>query len=114
MLLDTVPGAGHGFAGSTIGQLRMIKSASEFAALKRSAAVADAVLVSLAKTLIVGLRESDVADRIRDAFKSHGAQPEFAIVGASENGAMPHHEGSDRRIKDGDIMVIDIGGTRFD
>lgn len=50
MLLDTVPGAVHSFAGSTIGQLRMIKSRSDYAALKRSASVADAVLVSLAKT----------------------------------------------------------------
>ncbi len=110
MLLDTVPGARHGFAGSTIGLLRMIKSRSDYAALKRSASVADAVLRGLAKTLNVGLRECDVADMIREAFKSHGAQPEFAIVGAGENGAMPHHEGSDRRIEDGDVVVIDIGG----
>jgi Xaa-Pro aminopeptidase len=110
MLLDMIPGAGHGFAGSTIGQLRMIKSPSDYAALKRSAAVADAVLASLVQTLTVGLRESDVADMIRDAFKTHSAKPEFAIVGAGENGAKPHHEGGDRRIKDGDVLVIDIGG----
>ena len=33
------------------------------------------------------------------------------IVGSGPNAASPHHEVSDRVIEDGDVVVVDIGGT---
>ena len=33
------------------------------------------------------------------------------IVGSGPNAASPHHEVSDRVIADGDVVVVDIGGT---
>jgi Xaa-Pro aminopeptidase len=36
----------------------------------------------------------------------------FVIVGSGPNGASPHHEAGDRRLEDGDAVVVDIGGTR--
>lgn len=109
MILDAVPGARPGFAGETIGQLRMIKTPVEHAALKRSAAIADAVMASLADAIRPGQSEAEVAAMIRGKFTALGAVPEFAIVGASENGAMPHHEGGNRVIAAGDVLVVDIG-----
>ncbi len=109
MILDAVPDAAHGFAGATIGHLRMIKTPAEYVALKRSAAVADAVMASLAGTIAQGQTEACVAAMIRDKFSTLGADPEFAIVGAGDNGAMPHHEGGERPIAAGDVIVIDIG-----
>src|SRR5699024_3916754 len=37
-------------------------------------------------------------------------QAEFVIVGSGPNGASPHHDVSDRVIKRGDLVVVDIGG----
>ena len=36
------------------------------------------------------------------------------IVGSGPNGAFPHHEFSDRRLKAGDMVIIDIGATLDD
>jgi Xaa-Pro aminopeptidase len=36
---------------------------------------------------------------------------DFVIVGSGPNAASPHHEVSDRVIEDGDVVVVDIGGT---
>lgn len=56
-----------------------------------------------------GMTETDVANVIRNHFTDHGAQPLFAIVGANENGAHPHHATGGRVLKHGDALVIDIG-----
>jgi Xaa-Pro aminopeptidase len=36
---------------------------------------------------------------------------DFAIVGSGPNGASPHHDASDRRIRAGEPVVLDLGGT---
>jgi Xaa-Pro aminopeptidase len=42
----------------------------------------------------------------------HGhATVDFTIVGSGPNGASPHHEPSDRRIMEGDLVVMDFGGV---
>ena len=36
--------------------------------------------------------------------------PSFpAIVAAGENGALPHHEASEREIEDGELVIVDMG-----
>jgi Xaa-Pro aminopeptidase len=39
---------------------------------------------------------------------------DFIIVASGPNGASPHHEVSDRVIEEGDVVVVDIGGTMPD
>ncbi|MEI6622048.1 MAG: M24 family metallopeptidase, partial [Actinomycetes bacterium] len=36
---------------------------------------------------------------------------DFVIVGSGPNGASPHHSCSDRVLRFGDVVVVDIGGT---
>ena len=38
--------------------------------------------------------------------------PSFWIVGAAGNGAFPHHQTSDRKLEEGDAIVIDIGARK--
>jgi Xaa-Pro aminopeptidase len=56
------------------------------------------------------MTETQVADVVKAHFEANGARVQFAIVGASENGAHPHHSTGSRVLKRGDAVVIDIGG----
>jgi len=59
-----------------------------------------------------GMSELELADVIKGHFLSEGASPQFWIVGAGGNGAFPHHATGDRVIREGDAIVIDIGGRK--
>jgi len=111
-LLQEMPQATHCFTEPTIGALRVRKSEEEFEKLKMNALLADRAQEVAAKTIRAGATEHEVAEAIKNFFIAEGATPIFDIVGASENGAFPHHHTSDRVLKDGDLIVVDLGGTK--
>ena len=61
---------------------------------------------------IVGMRESDVMANIKRSFSEWDTNALFHIVGAGKNGAFPHHQTSDSLLKQGDAVVIDLGGAK--
>ncbi|WP_353112464.1 Xaa-Pro peptidase family protein [Microbacterium sp.] len=91
---------------------RMVKDAAEIAELRRAGAAIDAVHRRVPGLLRAGRTEREVAADIADAIVEEGHRTvEFVIVGSGANGADPHHEVSDRVIRDGDVVVVDIGGA---
>ncbi|MDQ4214786.1 Xaa-Pro peptidase family protein [Microbacterium capsulatum] len=91
---------------------RMIKDAAEIAELRRAGAAIDAVHRRVPGLLRAGRTEREVAADIAAAIVEEGHRTvEFVIVGSGPNGADPHHEVSDRVIRDGEIVVVDIGGA---
>lgn len=110
-LLDKLAGATHQFTKSTVGALRMRKTEDEYKLLKLNAQIADEAQAVAAKTARPGVTEREVAEAVKEHFMSRGAKPVFDIVGATENGAFPHHHTSDRVLKSGDVVVVDIGGS---
>ncbi|HWK68741.1 MAG TPA: aminopeptidase P family protein [Rhizobiaceae bacterium] len=112
LLLDAIPGARHSFTAETLGGLRMRKDAAEFAKLKMNAAIADRAMQKAFGAIRPGMTEQELAAVVKDHFASEGAVPSFWIVGAAGNGAFPHHQASDRRLEEGDAVVIDIGGRK--
>jgi Xaa-Pro aminopeptidase len=90
----------------------MRKSAAEIAALKAAGEAIDRVHANVPRWLKPGLTERQVGAKIAEAILAEGhVQVDFVIVGSGPNAASPHHEVSDRVIKDGDVVVVDIGGT---
>ncbi len=47
---------------------------------------------------------------LRSLAEGH-SRADFAIVASGPNGASPHHMASDRVLRAGDVIVVDIGGT---
>ena len=61
---------------------------------------------------MIGRTEAEVSREIRERLVTEGHElAEFAIVGSGPNSASPHHEASERRIRAGEPVVLDIGGT---
>jgi Xaa-Pro aminopeptidase len=102
-------------AGAFLGPLRIRKDAAEIASLKAAGAAIDSVHERISEILRPGRSEREVGREIHDAIIDAGhAHVDFVIVASGPNGASPHHDVSDRIIREGDAVVIDIGGTMPD
>ncbi|MGH3957526.1 M24 family metallopeptidase [Mycobacterium sp.] len=92
--------------------LRMIKDAAEIDALRKAGAAIDRVHARVPEFLAPGRTEADVAADIAEAIVAEGhSEVAFVIVGSGPHGADPHHECSDRELRSGDVVVVDIGGS---
>jgi Xaa-Pro aminopeptidase len=106
------PEATQHLASAVLSPLRMRKSAAEVAALKEAGDAIDRVHASVPNWLRAGVTERQVGAKIAEAILAEGhVQVDFTIVGSGPNAASPHHEVSDRVIQEGDVVVVDIGGT---
>ncbi|KUI14828.1 dipeptidase [Mycolicibacterium acapulense] len=98
-------------ATDVLRRLRMIKDPAEIDALRNAGAAIDRVHARVPDFLVPGRTEADVAADIAEAIVAEGhSEVAFIIVGSGPHGADPHHECSDRELRAGDIVVVDIGG----
>ena len=111
-LQDRLAGARFELASPILGRLRIVKDADEIALLTEAAHAADRVVAQIAGGRLVGRTEADVAREVRERLVAEGHdEAHFAIVGSGPNSASPHHDASDRVIRAGEPIVLDIGGT---
>ncbi|OBB72624.1 MULTISPECIES: Xaa-Pro peptidase family protein [Mycobacterium] len=109
--LAEVLGAVPVLATDVLRRLRMIKDPAEIDALRNAGAAIDRVHARVPDFLVPGRTEADVAADIAEAIVAEGhSEVAFIIVGSGPHGADPHHECSDRELRAGDIVVVDIGG----
>lgn len=110
-----LPDAQACLAGDVLTELRLYKTPAEVAALRRAGSAIDRVHRRMGEWLRAGRTEREVGRDIADAIVAAGhATVDFVIVGSGPNSASPHHEVSDRVIRAGDPVVVDIGGTTAD
>jgi Xaa-Pro aminopeptidase len=107
-----LPGTRQHLASRALSPLRARKSAAEVAALREAGQAIDRVHAQVPGWLRPGRTEAQVAADIADAILAEGhATADFTIVASGPNGASPHHTASDRVLRAGDPVVVDIGGT---
>jgi len=107
-----LPAAAFASATTALRTLRMTKDDDEVTLLRLAAEAADRVVDQIAAGRLVGRTEADVAREVRERLLAEGHDhAEFAIVASGPNSASPHHEASDRVIRAGEPIVLDIGGT---
>lgn len=98
-------------ATEVLRRLRMIKDPAEIDVLRTAGAAIDRVHARVPDFLLSGRTEADVAADIAEAIVAEGhSEVAFIIVGSGPHGADPHHECSDRELRAGDVVVVDIGG----
>ncbi|MQA95543.1 MAG: M24 family metallopeptidase [Streptosporangiales bacterium] len=107
-----MPNAEQLAAGTVMRELRMRKSAAEVEALREAGAAIDRVHAIVPGLLRAGRTENEVARDISEAIVAEGHHTvDFVIVASGPNAASPHHEVSDRALRAGDVVVVDVGGT---
>lgn len=93
---------------------RRIKLPEEIALLEEATALADAVTASGVAAVAEGMREWDVAgEAMRTLFRLGGeyAHVMTPFVASGEHMAPPHRISSDKLIRHGDLVFIDIGAA---
>lgn len=93
---------------------RAIKLPEEVILLEEATAIADAVTATAIATVAEGVRECDVAaEAMRTLYKLGGEYPHVMtpFVASGEHMAPPHRICSDKLIRYGDVVFIDIGAN---
>ena len=99
-------------AGALLADLRVVKDAAEVQALREAAAAIDRVHAGMGEWLRPGRTEREVGADVGRAITDEGHERvNFVIVGSGPNGASPHASVTDRVLRPGDPVVVDIGGT---
>ena len=91
--------------------LRAIKTKQELKLLQASADIICKVIEWVWTWIKPGYTEKEIAKQISIKILELGGQKNSfdPIVAANKNGAKPHHKPSDYKIKDGDMVTIDLG-----
>jgi D-alanyl-D-alanine dipeptidase len=107
-----LPRASFISAASVMTPLRMVKDQEEIEWLERSGAAADLVFARIVQQPFAGRTEKEVAQELAHLLEAQGLSLEhLPIVASGPNSASPHHHAGDRRIAEGDAVVLDFGGT---
>jgi len=91
--------------------LRQIKSTGEIAFLQKAVDLSLGAHVEAMKMMRPGLFEYQVAAKMVEVHAMGGSEAEgyAPIVGAGPNSTALHYDKLDRKIQDGDIVVLDVG-----
>jgi Xaa-Pro aminopeptidase len=113
-VLAVAPAARVVRAGTVTRALRICKDRDEIAALRAAARTVDETIPEAVALCRAGRRESDVDKDLRAALlrRSPESTVAFTIIASGPNSALPHHETSDRVLREGDVVVVDYG-TRW-
>ena len=92
-------------------QQRTIKDGGELQLLQKAIDASDAAMEAVCPEITEGMTERETAWRMEKAMRDFGADGlSFdTIVASGPNGAMAHHQPSDRAIQRGEPIVIDMG-----
>lgn len=92
-------------------RLRRRKDPAERARMEVAALVADTALADVRHRLVEMPTESEFAAELDATMRALGAtRPSFeTIVASGPNGAKPHARPGDRRLRDGDLVILDFG-----
>jgi Xaa-Pro dipeptidase len=110
-LKSILPGARLVSAEDRMHQLRMIKDAKEIGIMREAARLADYGVEVGISALKEGVTETEVVAAIEMALKQKGIQ-EMAfstMVLFGEKSGLPHGTPGDRRLREGDLVLFDLG-----
>lgn len=92
-------------------EMRLIKSAGEIELMNRAVQITDAGHRELMRVTRPGMYEFELEALLRRCFRAAGSErPAYSpIVGSGPNATILHHRKNDRRIGEGDLVLVDAG-----
>jgi len=96
-----------------IAEMRVIKSAREIAWLKKSAALASLGMRIAAELIARGRTELEIAAEVEHEMRKAGSEgtPFNTIVASGRNSWLPHATATNKRLRRGELVVIDLGAA---
>ena len=111
-LLDAAGGVRWVDGDAALQGARRIKTAEELALIEEATALAEAVTAAALAHIRPGIRECEVAgEALRELFRLGGEYPHVTtpFVASGERMAPPTRLSTDKLIRDGDLVFVDIG-----
>jgi Xaa-Pro aminopeptidase len=111
-LYQSLPQANFKDVRRAIGALRQVKSASELELLGRAIELSIDAHIEAMKMMRPGIYEYEVAAQMEYVHKRGGCEREgyAPIVGSGPFSTALHYNKLDRKIEDGDLVVLDVAG----
>jgi Xaa-Pro aminopeptidase len=96
-----------------IGSLSLVKDPSEIASIEEAAAISDGVFSGVLGSLRPGKTELEIAAEISWLNRKLGGEsdPFDVIVAGGERSALPHARPTSRRLRKGELVLMDFGST---
>ena len=96
-----------------VSKLRWVKDEREIEHIAKAAAIADEALAEIMPMIKAGVTEREIALELEFAMKRRGSEGLAfnSIIASGPNGALPHAVPTDRRLVDGDFLVMDFGAV---
>jgi Xaa-Pro aminopeptidase len=94
-------------------ELRAIKTPAEVERMQAAAMIVDEVLEESSHLLVPGTSEREIALALDDGMRARGSSgPAYeTIVASGPNSALPHARPTERRLAEGDLLIIDAGAV---
>lgn len=107
-----LPGISFGDGDTVMQSVRVVKSELELAVMQEASAIAEAVTAAAIDAVAPGVREYDVvAEAMHTLYRLGGEMAHLStpFVASGEHMAPPNRFSSDKLIREGDLVFIDIG-----
>jgi Xaa-Pro dipeptidase len=100
-------------ANNIIGELRKVKDREEIALMRKAGELTSEGMKAAYEVLSPGMKEYEVAAEIEYAMRKRGSYGTAfeTIVASGVCSAFPHGGCGDRVIREGDLVVVDVGAT---
>jgi len=91
-------------------RVRWAKTPAEVGVMRRACAITAEAFEEAARSTHAGLYEYEIDALISYIFRRQGSEKaDFLIIGSGPNSCVLHHMKNDRQMKDGEVLLIDIG-----
>jgi len=108
------PEADYPDASDVLSSLRLRKDKTEVEAMRRAVKIAQGALEATIPEVKIGMTEKELASELVMQLLRYGSESElpFApIVSGGPNSANPHASPTERKLRAGDLLVVDWGAT---
>ena len=91
--------------------LRVIKSSDEIRRIEKAQAISHKAYEAIVKTIKLGQTEEEISERLTKIIKSLGGQGLAfePIIASGTNSAVPHYITGKKKIKKGEVLLMDFG-----
>jgi Xaa-Pro aminopeptidase len=97
--------------GTVLHEMRLFKNTEDLSAMRRAADITAEAHLRAMKSTKPGMHEFQVEAMLLETFRMHGSErPAYgSIVGSGNNATILHYRQNNRKMEDGELILIDAG-----
>jgi len=106
-----LPTASFVDVGDKLGYIRMVKTDEELSHIEEACRVTDEAMHDAFSRLHMGMTEAELEKLMVSGMQDRGSERAFAGVLFGERAALPHGGASERKLRSGEFVLVDMGCT---